>query len=175
MWIEGQADAAEWARSNLADHVARGALAIVAAAVTRDNIGGLARRALGARPVDFLSVDIDQNTSHVWRAMDLRPRVACIEYNASVPPGVAWEVPYRPDGTWDGSNRFGASLKTLEEIGREKRLALVGCDFHGVNAFFVAEDECGDRFITPYTAERHFEPPRYGLIAHRGHPAPTRT
>lgn len=172
VWIEGDAGAAERARSNLSDHVTRGALAIVAAAVTRENVDGLVRECLGDRPVDFLSLDIDQNTSHAWRGLALRPRVACIEYNSSVPPTVAWEVPYRPDGAWDGTNRFGASLKTLEQIGRDKRLSLVGCDFHGVNAFFVADEECGDRFLAPHTAEQHFEPPRYGLIAHRGHPAP---
>jgi hypothetical protein len=68
---------------------------------------------------------------------------------------------------WDGTNRFGASLKTLERIGREKRLALIGCDFRGVNAFFVGETECGDKFLRPYTAEQHFEPPRYALVTPR--------
>ncbi len=72
---------------------------------------------------------------------------------------------------WDGTSRYGACLKTLERIGLDKGLALVGCDFHGVNAFFVKANECGDKFLTPYTAEKHFEPPRYALVGHRGHPA----
>jgi hypothetical protein len=31
-------------------------------------------------PIDFLSIDIDGMDYEVWRAMDVRPRVVCIEY-----------------------------------------------------------------------------------------------
>jgi hypothetical protein len=48
--------------------------------------------------------------------------------------------------------------------------ALVGCNFTGVNAFFVREDLCGDRFAQPFTAENHYEPTRYGLAFRSAHP-----
>jgi hypothetical protein len=155
----------------MARHVNAGRLKIVEATVTKDNIQDIISSHLGETPIDFVSIDVDYNTSHIWRAMQSAARVSCIEYNAAYPPAVEWEVPYDPSTMWDGTNRYGASLKTLEQIGREKELALVGCDFHGVNAFFVAESECGDKFIKPYTAEQHFEPPRFPLVGHRGHPA----
>src|SRR5262249_41596391 len=91
-------------------------------------------------------------------------------YNASVPPVVAVEVPYLPNGAWDGSNHFGGSLKTMEFIGRKKGMSLVGCDLQGVNAYFVAAGETGDRFREPFTAENHYEIPRYNFLAHLGHP-----
>jgi hypothetical protein len=171
IWIEANGAAVRMAKSNMAVFLDSGALKIVEAMVTKDNVQEIISTQTDNVPIDFLSVDVDYNTSHVWRAIESPVRVACIEYNASYPPMVEWEVPYDPSATWDGTNCFGASLKTLERIGQRKRLALVGCDFHGVNAFFVEESECGEKFLGPYTAEQHFQPPRYTLVQHRGHPA----
>ena len=175
VWIDANPAAIEVAKSNMAPFLKKGTLKIVEAMVARDNVQEILSSQLGNMPVDFLSVDVDFNTSHIWRAISATVRVSCIEYNAAFPPNVEWEVPYDPDSIWDGTSRYGASLKTLERIGREKGLALVGCDFHGVNAFFIKESECGDKFLAPYTAEQHFEPPRYPLVGHRGHPANPKT
>jgi hypothetical protein len=171
VWIDANPAAIEVAKSNMEPYLQNGALKIVEAMVVTGDVQKLLSSQLGNTPIDFLSVDVDHNTSHIWRAIGVTARVSCIEYNPAFPPNVEWEVPYDPDATWDGTNRYGASLKTLERIGREKGLALVGCDFHGVNAFFVNESECADKFLVPYTAEKHFEPARYGLVGHRGHPA----
>lgn len=38
---------------------------------------------------------------------------------------------------------------------------LVGCGFSGANAFFVRADSSGNKFHAPFTAEKHYEPPRY--------------
>jgi hypothetical protein len=171
VWIDANTAAIDVARSNMAPYLENGTLRIVEAMVAKDNVQEMLSGHLGNTPIDFLSVDVDYNTSHIWRAIGAPARVSCIEYNPAFAPQVEWEVPYDPAAMWDGTNRYGASLKTLERIGREKGLALVGCDFHGVNAFFVAENECGEKFLAPFTAEQHFEPPRYALVGHRGHPA----
>ena len=71
-----------------------------------------------------------------------------------------WVVPECPRGIWDGSRCYGASLKALELLGTEMGYALVGCDFCGVNSFFVRKDLVGDRFAEPFTSENHYEPPR---------------
>jgi hypothetical protein len=71
---------------------------------------------------------------------------------------------------WDGSMSFSASLKSLEKLGSSKGYALVGCDFRGVNAFFVRQDLLQDRFYEPFTAEEHFEEARYYLHRKAGHP-----
>lgn len=172
LWIEADPKGVADARRHAAGFIENGALRIVEAMVTRENVNALVADVRGDRPIDFLSIDIDHNTSHVWHALELPVRVACIEYNAAVPPSVDWEIPYDASAMWDGSNRTGGSLKALERIGRGKGLSLVGCDFNGINAFFVASDECGTHFIEPHTAERHFEPMRLPFVGHRGHPAP---
>ena len=54
---------------------------------------------------DLLSLDVDRNTSHLWRALSgLAPRIVVIEYNAAIPRDDAWEVAYRSDAPWDGSD-----------------------------------------------------------------------
>ena len=65
---------------------------------------------------------------------------------------------------------FGASLKAFEILGRQFGYSLVGCDILGINAFFVRDDLIDDHFASPFTAENHYDPPRYGLLyrwAHR--------
>jgi hypothetical protein len=171
LWIESNAEAVASARVRLSTFIDSGALQVVELFVTRDNIQSVLADRLGAE-IDFLSVDVDYNTSHIWRAVELPARVACIEYNANLGSRVDWEVPYHAGGVWDGTGAFGASLKCLERVGREKQMSLVGCDIRGVNAFFVHERAAGgDLFTSPFTAERHFEPARYGLLSRRGHAA----
>lgn len=138
--------------------------------LTRDNVA----QAFAAMSVpvefDFLSVDVDQNTYHIWEALAAyRPRAVVVEYNASIPPDVAWAVRYDEKATWDGSNNFGASLKAYELLGRRMGYSLVGCDFIGVNAFFVRDDLAPGHFAEPFTAENHYEPPRYHFSYRRGH------
>jgi hypothetical protein len=157
-------------RDMFAEFISSGALVLIERSVTAENINTLLDEQAAPATFDFLSLDIDQNTSHVWRALSRRARVSCIEYNASIPASVALEVPYDPNGRWDGTNWFGASLKALEQIGAAKGLSVVGCELIGANAFFVDQHEATGRFHEPFTAETHWEPPRYNLLAHAGHP-----
>jgi hypothetical protein len=167
VWIDGDLSQA---REIFADYVADGVLRLTQAWVTVDNVNALVDESQAPLDVDFLSLDIDQNTSHVWRALRRRARVSCIEYNASIPPTLDLAAAYDANAAWDGTNWFGAGLKSLERIGCEKGQRLVGCDLNGVNAFFVDEKEAKGRFKEPFTAEEHWEPPRYDLKVHAGHP-----
>lgn len=158
-------------RARFGEFIDAGRLDFINAMVTAENVNALLDAHHAPPACDFVSIDIDANTHHVWRAMRQRARVACVEYNSSYPPPVAFELPYDPAGMWDGSNRFGASLKAMELIGADKAMCLVGCDWHGTNAFFVAAHDCGERFIAPFTAEQHYQPPRYAFEGRPGHPA----
>ncbi|MEO0514810.1 MAG: hypothetical protein AAF086_05885 [Planctomycetota bacterium] len=173
VWIEADPGHAQQAREHFSDELADGRLTLIESSVTRENVGELLKAASVPSCFDFLSVDIDMNTSYIWQAIHragFTPRVACIEYNASVPPSVDWQVAYEADARWeDGSNYFGAGLKVLENLGRAAEMSLVGCEYLGNNAFFVRDELRGDHFLGPYTAERHYEPPRYSLLNHRGH------
>lgn len=172
VWFEGSDKNVAAARTNFSRYIEQGRLKVVEASITRENINELWSAAGLPEAVDFASVDIDYNTGHVWEALQPRARVACIEYNASIPAALDAAVPYDPQGKWDGTNWFGHGLKALERIGRAKDMALVGCDLAGVNAFFVAASEVGDRFVGPFTAEAQYEAPKYSVANWRfGHPS----
>jgi hypothetical protein len=132
--------------------------------VTRESVNEL-MRSLGvpAEP-DLVSIDVDQNTYHIWDGLvDLRPRVVVIEYNSSIPPDVAWVPSYCPDRVWDGTTNYSASLESLVQLGRKKGMHLVGCDYLGINAFFIRDDLVAGKFSAPFTARHHYQPPRYWL------------
>jgi hypothetical protein len=122
---------------------------------------------------DLLSVDIDHSTYHVWATLGrkFKPRVVVAEYNATLPASTEWVAPKAPDVTWDGTMRFGGSLKSFELLGAQLGYSLVGCDLIGANAFFVRDDLVGDHFCKPFTSENHYEPARYFAIHRRTHRA----
>ncbi len=145
-------------------------LRVVEARLTAENVAPLLQQHHVPSAFDLLSLDIDLNTSHVWRALrTFAPRIVVIEYNASIPPSDEWEVEYRSDAAWEDSNYFGASLKRLEILGRELGYVLVACELSGTNAFFVRQDLVDDQFAGPFSAEALYEPPRYYLVGDRGH------
>lgn len=140
------------------------------AMVTRENIAPIFKEMGVPGAFDLLSIDIDQNTYHIWEALGAyRPRVVVVEYNASIPPGIDWKVIYDPNAVWDGGINYGASLTAFEMIGREMGYSLVHCETIGVNAFFVRSDLAVGHFAEPFDAENHYEPPRYALSHRSGH------
>jgi hypothetical protein len=140
--------------------------------VTQENIDDCFKK-LGVPPeFDLLSLDIDQNTYYAWAGLcAFRPRVVVIEYNGSVPADIDWKVAYDPDRRWDGKQNFGASLKALEILGQRLGYCLVGCEFSGVNAFFVRDDLVQDNFAAPFTSENHYEPKRHWISDRQGYSA----
>ncbi len=159
-------------RRDLASFIQEGRLKVVESRVTAENVNTLFERAGFAGEIDLLSIDIDYNDYWVWKAIDIvKPRVVVIEYNATLRPPLSLVVPYVPAVIWNGTSYFGASLEALVRLGGSKGYRLVGCTISGVNAFFVRDDCCDDRFLEPATAEEHYEPARYffsAMIA--GHP-----
>jgi tetratricopeptide (TPR) repeat protein len=171
LWIEANASDVEAARAKLGSQLESRQLRIENQFVTRETIDALLKNACPSPEPDLLCIDVDGNDYWIWEAIhSLRPRVVAIEYNASWFPPLSLTIHYQEKFQWDGSNYFGASLKALELLGARKGYKLVGCNFSGVNAFFVREDLCEDKFCTPYTAENHFEPPRYWMVRAAGHP-----
>jgi hypothetical protein len=169
VWVDADAGKLAEARTVFGAFLSSGALSIIEAAVTAESVNGLLQDIGLPDRIDFLSLDIDQNTSHVWRALRRPARVACIEYNAAIPPTVAIEVPYDPAQSWNRSNWYGASLAAIHGIGIKKGMHLVGCDLNGVNAFFVDGMLTADRFQAPFTAAAHYEPLRLDSVRPYGH------
>jgi hypothetical protein len=83
-------------------------------------------------PLDFdiLSIDIDGNDYHVWKATELyQPKIVCIEYNPTIPTEVEFVQPPDPNIAQ------GASLLSLVLLGKEKGYELVAAT--SLNAIFV--------------------------------------
>lgn len=164
LWIEANPDATQIARREFSVPIREGRLRLTEAFVTAETIEELFQQDNVSTEPDLLSIDIDGNDYWVWKAIvRYRPRVIVIEYNANLGRSTRLVRPYDPAARWDSTMAYGASLGALEELGRTKGYALVGCNLIGVNAFFVRNDCLGERFLEPYTSVQHFEPPRFGV------------
>ena len=171
LWIEADSKLEQRIRAGFAEPIKSRQLSLLGEFVSAENIEEILAREGVPEELDLASIDIDGNDYWVWKAMRrFRPRVVVIEYNASLGRTASVVRPYEPRGCWDGSTGFGASLAALEALGRDKGYSLVGCSIAGVNAFFVRSDLVGARFLEPFTAEMHYEPPRFGAAPLAGHP-----
>lgn len=115
--------------------------------------------------VDLLSIDLSRNTFHILKNLKFyNPNVIVTEYNAKLRDKIEWECEYDENDTWDGSDNFGASLKSFEKILEKNGYSLVCCNITGVNAFFVKKELLNDKFLDNFSSEFHYEPLRMWLI-----------
>jgi|GEM_PF-4974226 len=79
-------------------------------------------------------------------------------------------MPYNKDHRFNGSAHYGASLTSLDRLGRQLGYSLVACDSMGVNAFFVLTSLVSDLFSnTEKGAQYHYCCPKYRGLSF-GHP-----
>jgi len=115
--------------------------------------------------LDLLSIDIGLNTFHVLEEIDIiKPRVVVTEYNAKFGPHAKLAVKKSENENWDGSDYFGASLKSFELMMKKKDYLLVGCNITGINAFFLRKDLINEKFLNNFTSEFHYENQKISLI-----------
>ena len=111
--------------------------------VTKKNINQILKKYSG-KEIDLLSIDIDGNDFWIWKAINcIKPRLVIIEYNSFFGPNISATIKYNSKFSWDHYNNkpyYGASLKALEKLGKQKKYSLVGVDKNGVNAFFIRND-----------------------------------
>ena len=170
-WIECDDEYFESIKIKFGNIIKSGHLTIAKEFITKDNINQIFEKNEQLGEIDLLSVDIDGNDYHVWSSISVvSPRVVVIEYNAKIPPSCEWIMPYCEQQRWDGSDKHGASLLSLELLGRKKGYALVGTNISGVNAFFVRNDCLNDRFIIG-TSKDLYNPPRFYKKFFSGHPS----
>ncbi|OGR53030.1 MAG: hypothetical protein A2049_04725 [Elusimicrobia bacterium GWA2_62_23] len=164
VWIEGSPEYAKEASAWFSGKVKSGDLVVACEYVTRENADSLVSKLLGTKVVDILSIDIDGNDFHILEALKtISPRAIVLEYNPVFLPPIEWVMPYNPGHIWDGSDHYGASLKSYELMLREKGYSLVGCTTNGNNAFFVRTELTGELFCSDTSAENHYEPQRFWL------------
>src|SRR5258708_11071409 len=86
------------------------------------------------REFDLLSIDIDGNDYHVWKAVECyQPRVVVIEFN----PSASNELLFVQDA--DAAVNQGSSLRALVELAKSKGYELAATT--EVNAIFVVKSE----------------------------------
>lgn len=163
-WIEANPPDAEQIRWRFGAVISEKRLQFAQSLVDGSNINQLIEGFGLPREIDLLSIDIDGNDYHVWKAIDrVHPRVVVIEYNAKFRPSARWVMAYDPLHKWDGTDQYGASLESLTDLGQQKGYRLVGCSVVGGNAFFVRADAAGNHFQEPATAANFYQPARYFL------------
>jgi hypothetical protein len=164
LWIDGNDTNAVSINRQFGSFVQSGKLTFLHRFVNRDSINEIIEKGKFSGEIDLLSIDIDGNDYWVWEALSqVQPRVVVVEYNAVFRPPIAVVADYEEDFVWDGTSYYGASLKAFESLASQKGYVLVGCSLSGINAFFVKRDLVMDKFCAPFTAENHFEPPRFGF------------
>jgi len=135
---------------------------VVQCKVLSDNINKMFTQNGMQGEIDLLSIDIDSNDYWIWKAIEaVTPRVVVIEYNAFLGAEKAITVQYdmafnrfkkHPSGLY-----YGASLGALAHLGQEKGYRLVGCESHGVNAFFVRKDIAEEHFPEISVPKAYYE------------------
>ena len=95
-----------------------------------DGLDALLHKTTIPQNFDVLSIDIDGNDHHVWSVVEeYRPKVVCIEFNPTIPVDVQFVQAASPVITQ------GASLRSLVELGKQKKYELVAVTL--TNALFV--------------------------------------
>jgi hypothetical protein len=118
---------------------------IVETMITAENVNDILTKYHPIPDVDLITIDVDGNDYWIWKNLEaFKPRVLVIEYAAVMGPHRSITVAYSPE-----FSRFekhpsglyaGASLSALVKLAAEKGYTFVGCNVHGVNAFFVRSD-----------------------------------
>ena len=118
--------------------------------ITRENINGIFRENNISGDIGLLSIDIDGNDYWIWKVIDaVSPRIVVIEYNSRLGPDLSVTIPYDADFSRGPAHYsmiyYGASLRALWKLGRQKGYQLICCNSAGNNAFFVREDVMPER------------------------------
>ncbi len=135
-----------------AEHLARkyqnsDAVTCLCAAVTPSDIDGHLIELAGDAGPDVLSIDVDGNDYWLWHAVQsCRPPVVVIEYNSAWRSDVPLVQVYS-DAPFDNTERYGASLAAMIELGHSKGYVLVHAEVSGTNLFFLRSDLLDGQFL----------------------------
>ena len=157
-WVESNNKYETKIKNNFNKFIERKNLKIVFKKVNPDNINDVISDLFKKdEDIDLLSIDIGVHTFHTLKEIEyIKPRVVVAEYNSKYGPSMIWESEYNKNAEWDGSDNFGASLKSFQKMMENKKYKLVSCNITGANAFFIREDLINDLFENNYESENHF-------------------
>ena len=91
--------------------------------------------------IDFLSIDVDGIDYYLFKEINFKPKLICIEYNFWFGKDLSCAEPYEKNYTLDSlSDYVGASLKAITGLANSKGYHLIAIDSACVNAFFIRDD-----------------------------------
>jgi hypothetical protein len=167
-WVDG-GDYIEVYKRLFATSVNDQSLVVAQNMITSSNIDQVMSELHVPKDLDLLSIDIDGNDYYVWKALSVvKPKVVIIEHNGAYPPDMHF-LQKESEKPWDGSNFFGASLFTMNELAKQKGYTLVCVDLIGVNAFFVRDDLIQGKFEFAGNIAKLWQKPKYYLNYYAGH------
>jgi len=115
---------------------------VVSKLINKENINSLISKSFGKNEeIDFLSIDVDGIDYFLFKEINLRPKLICIEYNYWFGNNVKCSIPYNKNFKWKmGSLYSGASLLALNDLAKSKGYNLIALDSSCVNSFFIRGD-----------------------------------
>ena len=91
--------------------------------------------------IDFLSIDVDGIDYYLFKEINFKPKLICIEYNFWFGKDLSCAAPYEKNYTLDSlSDYVGASLKAITGLANSKGYHLIAIDSACINAFFIRDD-----------------------------------
>jgi hypothetical protein len=113
--------------------------------VNEDNINNIFSENGIEGEVGILSIDIDGNDYWIWKSINIiKPAIVITEYNFRFGNQSAVTIPYDENFVRSKAHYstiyYGASLKALYLLAKQKGYVFVGCNSAGANAFFVRKD-----------------------------------
>ena len=168
-WIEGNEKQKPLIESKFKKILTNKRLSLGIGYITPANINGALKIALqhinvDPKNLDFLSIDIDGMDIYLLEALEYKPKVICIEYNAKFPSNISKKPVFNPGYSWTGGDYMGSSLMALSESAKKMGYSLVSTNFVGANAFFLRDDLINNYFDTSLSVNDLYNPPRYWLF-----------
>jgi hypothetical protein len=109
------------------------------------NINNILSTSSFTKDIGLMHIDLDGNDYWVWKSIEVcKPIVVIVEYNSVFGLENAIVIPYKRGfvrGEAHYSNLYwGASIKALYQLAKEKGYSFVGTNSAGNNAYFVRND-----------------------------------
>ena len=131
--------------------------------ITKGNIDGIIDEYIENsgfnKEIGVLSIDVDGNDYHVWKAIkSIDPVIVICEYNSLFGNKYKLTVPY--DDAFVRSSKhysnlyFGASIGAICQLAKAKGYEYIGCTNAGNDAFFVKKDYA-ERYIKELITTPH--------------------
>ena len=122
---------------------------------------------INCESLDVISFDLDGNDLFLVDELlknNFKPKLFIVEYNGKFPPPIKWRMNYNEKHIWDGSDYYGASLASFNELFEKNDYKLICCNAHtGSNAFFIKKEYLKLFDDVPKNIEDIYVPPRYFL------------